>query len=62
MTNIIALLLLTTIGLFGNPEAAVAPFNPVTITVAMIALSVITLINLHLLPSARNCIQTAYKK
>lgn len=59
--NVAALFLLTTIGLIGNPESALAPFNPVTITLAMIALSVIVLNNLNNLPSAKNCIRKAPK-
>lgn len=59
--NMGALFLLTTLGLFGNPQAALAPFNPVTITLAMIALSIVVLINLPNLPSAKNCIRKAPK-
>jgi hypothetical protein len=59
--NIGALGILTSIGIFANPQSAVAPFNPVTITVAMIALSLIILVNLDNLPNAGNCIRKANK-
>lgn len=62
LINIIALLGLTTVGVFGNPNSAVTPFNPVTITVAMIALSLIVMINLTNLPSSKNCKQSPPKK
>ncbi len=62
LLNIIGLFLLTSIGLIGNPYSAVAPFNPVTITLAMIVLSLIVLNNSTNLPSSKNCIRSAPKK
>ncbi|GIP40231.1 membrane protein [Paenibacillus sp. J31TS4] len=53
-TNLILLFILA-LSAAAHPAAYVAPFNPVTLNLAMIALSVISLLNAEELPSAANC-------
>lgn len=55
--NIVALVLLGLGAGISDIMTLIAPFNPVTLTVAMIGLSLILLINLRDLPSAANCIR-----
>ena len=56
IANIIALLLLTTGAIFSNPTIFTFPFNPFSLNVSMIALSIIAILNFGYLPKASNCI------
>lgn len=56
IANIIALLLLIAGAIFSNPVIFTFPFNPFSLNVSMIALSIIAIINLKCLPKASNCI------
>jgi hypothetical protein len=53
--NILLLLILTGGALIGQPGIFVAPFNPTTLNVAMLSLSLIGLWSAKDLPSAANC-------
>jgi hypothetical protein len=55
--NILALLILGAGAFLSQPELFIAPFNPVTLTLAMIALSLISLATVDHLPSARRCLR-----
>jgi hypothetical protein len=54
--NIIALLLLSAAALFSNAIIFTFPFNPFSISISMIALSIIAILNIRCLPKASNCI------
>ena len=54
--NIIALLLLSAAALFSNSRIFTFPFNPFSLNISMIAISMITILNLGGLPKASNCI------
>lgn len=56
IANIIALLLLTAGAIFSNPSIFTFPFNPFSLNVSMIALSIIAILNFGYLPKASNCI------
>ncbi len=56
--NIFALLALTAGALVSQPEIFAAPFNPLSLNLAMIVLSAVTLINQRDLVSAGNCQRT----
>jgi hypothetical protein len=56
IASIIALLLLTAGAIFSNPIIFTFPFNPFSLNVLMIALSIISIINLGCLPKASNCL------
>jgi hypothetical protein len=53
--NVIGLLILGAGGVISQPLLVVAPFNPVTLTLTMSALSLIALLNGENLPYATNC-------
>ena len=53
--NMILLVILTVDALIGQPGIFVAPFNPITLNIAMIGLSLIGLWSARDLPSATNC-------
>jgi len=55
--NIIGLLLLGIGGAASQPLLLIAPFNPVTLTLAMVALSVIAVLNGDHVPYASNCLR-----
>ncbi|MGA7672599.1 MAG: DoxX-like family protein [Nitrolancea sp.] len=57
LVNVIALLVLASGALLSQPSLFNRPFNPATLTVAMIALSVVGLLSCHDLPTARNCLR-----
>jgi hypothetical protein len=54
--NIFALLLLTIGAVFSDLMIFTLPFNPFSLNISMIALSVIALLNFSFLPKASNCI------
>jgi len=56
VTNIIALLLLAFAALISNAAVFTFPFNPFSLSISMIALSIIAIINFRNLPEASNCI------
>jgi len=53
--NIVMLVVLTLGALFSQPSLFIAPFNPITLNVAMVGLAMVGLIAGCDLPSARNC-------
>jgi len=55
--NILALLALTASASLTQPALFVAPFNPLTLNLAMIALSAIALITARHLPTSRHCLR-----
>jgi len=55
--NVILLLTLSVGALFSKPTIFLAPFNPFTLSLSMISLSVISLINNSTLPNANNCLR-----
>jgi hypothetical protein len=55
--NVFGLLVLVFAAVFSQMELFVAPFNPVTLTLAMIALSIISLLTIDHIPSARHCLR-----
>ena len=55
LLNIILLVALGAGALLSQPAVFVAPFNPLTLNLAMVALSVVALVSAHDLPSARSC-------
>lgn len=57
-TNILALILLG-LSAASHPSTYVAPFNPITLNVAMIALSITSLLNATELPSAGRCLRSS---
>jgi hypothetical protein len=57
-TNILVLVLLG-LSAASHPATYVAPFNPITLNVAMIALSIISLLNATELPSAGMCLRSS---
>lgn len=59
--NIFALLFLLTGAIISQPQILVAPFNPITLTIAMISLSIICINNLIDLPTAKNCLRSVKK-
>lgn len=59
--NITGLCLLGIGGWLSQPSLLVAPFNPVALTLAMVALSVISLLNGENVPYASNCLRKAKK-
>lgn len=54
--NMIALLLLSAAALFSNATIFTFPFNPFSLNISMIAISMIAILNLGGLPKASNCI------
>lgn len=54
--NIIALLLLSAAAIFSNATIFTFPFNPFSLNISMIAISIIAILNLGCLPKASNCI------
>jgi hypothetical protein len=54
--NIIALLLLSAAALFSNAKIFTFPFNPFSLNISMIAISIIAILNIRFLPKASNCI------
>jgi hypothetical protein len=56
--NILALLLLLGAALVSNTVIFTFPFNPFSLSISMIALSVIAIINFEGLPRASNCISS----
>jgi uncharacterized membrane protein YphA (DoxX/SURF4 family) len=55
--NIAALLVLLAGAWFSQQELLFAPFNPISLTLAMMALSWVSLLNLQDLPAARHCLR-----
>jgi hypothetical protein len=55
LLNILLLVVLGAGALLSQPRIFVAPFNPLTLSLAMIALSIVGLLSAHDLPSARSC-------
>jgi hypothetical protein len=55
--NILALMSLGLGAILSKTDLLVAPFNPVTLTIAMVALSLISLTMIEYLPSARRCLR-----
>lgn len=55
--NIVALLGLLAGAWFSQQALLLAPFNPISLTLAMIALSLVSLLNAHDLPTARHCLR-----
>ena len=53
--NIVLLVALGAGALLNQPAIFVAPFNPLTLNLSMVALSVVALVSAHDLPSARFC-------
>jgi hypothetical protein len=53
--NIIALLLLSTATIFSNAIIFTFPFNPFSLNISMISISLIALLNIRDLPKASNC-------
>jgi hypothetical protein len=53
--NIALLAILGAGALFSQPQIFVAPFNPLTLSGAMIALAIIGLISSHDIPTSRRC-------
>ena len=56
IANIIGLLLLAAAAMFSNAKFFTFPFNPFSLNVSMIALSIIAILNFGCLPKASNCI------
>lgn len=56
IANIIGLLLLAAAAIFSNATIFTFPFNPFSLNVSMIALSIIAILNFGCLPKASNCI------
>lgn len=54
--NILGLLILTVGAIFSNLMIFTLPFNPFSLNISMIALSVIAILNFSYLPKASNCI------
>ena len=54
--NIIALLLLGAGALFSDIAIYTLPFNPFSLTIAMICISVISILNIDSMPKSKNCI------
>ncbi len=54
--NIMALLLLSGAAIFSNAIIFTFPFNPFSLNISMIAISLIAILNLGCLPKASNCI------
>ncbi len=54
--NNIALLLLSAAAIFSNPIIFTFPFNPFSLNISMIAISLIAILNIRYLPKASNCI------
>jgi hypothetical protein len=59
--NILGLLLLGVGAIFSNLMIFTLPFNPFSLNISMIALSIIALLNFGLLPKASNCITNPKK-
>ncbi|HBS43654.1 MAG TPA: hypothetical protein DEA91_02815, partial [Paenibacillus sp.] len=57
-TNIVILILLG-LSAWAHPATYVAPFNPITLNVAMIALSMISLLSTSEIPSAARCLRSS---
>jgi hypothetical protein len=56
VANVVALILLGTGAIFSDPLIYTNPFNPFSLSVAMIALSLAAIFNLRVSPSASKCI------
>jgi hypothetical protein len=54
--NIIVLLLLSAAAIFSNATIFTFPFNPFSLNVSMITISIIAVLNIRYLPKASNCI------
>lgn len=54
--NILALILLGTGALFSDISVYTLPFNPFSLNVAMICLSIISILNIDSMPKSKNCI------
>ena len=54
--NIIALLLLSAAAIFSNAIIFTFPFNPFSLNISMIVISMIAILNIRYLPKASNCI------
>jgi hypothetical protein len=54
--NIIALLLLSAIAMFSNATIFTFPFNPFSLNISMISISIIAILNFQSFPKASNCI------
>jgi len=54
--NLMGLLLLAVGAIFSNSMIFTLPFNPFSLSISMIALSIIALMNLDFIPKASNCI------
>ncbi len=54
--NIVALLLLSAAAIFSNAIIFTFPFNPFSLNISMIAISMIAILNIRYLPKASNCI------
>ncbi|MEX1020336.1 MAG: DoxX-like family protein [Litorilinea sp.] len=59
--NICVLIALGWGALLGDKALLIAPFNPVSLTLAMVALSVISIVNAKDLPAAGNCLRKPHK-
>ncbi|NEW07899.1 hypothetical protein GK047_18020 [Paenibacillus sp. SYP-B3998] len=57
-TNIVVLILLG-LSAAAHPATYVAPFNPITLNLAMIALSMVSLLGTAVLPSAARCLRSS---
>lgn len=53
--NIIALLLLSAAAIFSNAIIFTFPFNPFSLNISMIVISMIAILNIKYLPKASNC-------
>ena len=54
--NIVALLLLSAAAIFSNAIIFTFPFNPFSLNISMVAISIIAILNIRCLPKASNCI------
>lgn len=54
--NIIALLLLSAAAILSNARIFIFPFNPFSLNISMIAISMIAILNIRYLPKTSNCI------
>ena len=59
--NILGLLLLAIGAVFSNLMIFTLPFNPFSLNISMIVLSIIALLNFKFLPKASNCITNPRK-
>ncbi|MGH7885883.1 MAG: DoxX-like family protein [Thermodesulfobacteriota bacterium] len=59
--NIVVLVTLSIGAVISNPQIFVAPFNPASLNLAMIALSIAAILNCDYLATARNCLRKPQK-